>query len=270
MTSRSDIERVLDRYLAEGAEQMPDRVIDAALDQIDHIPQRRVLRVPWRFYQMLTFLKPALAVAAVIAVLVVGGMFLSRGPSASVGGPAASTPSPSPSASASAAVSPSSSAQALTDTSNWVAFTSERYGYEIAHPPTWDAKPATRDWTFETDRLDFLTEAADSFIDEAAPYQIRFTAFADDVPSDMSEDEWITAYYEGSQGDGQQCDALIEKLQPIAVTVAGHAGRLLINDPCSDAQAFVFIDGRVHVFAVWRENQEALLEAFLSTVKFQE
>lgn len=269
MTSRSDIERELDRYLAQGAEQVPDRVIDAALDQVDQIPQRRALRMPWRSNEMPMFLKLAFAGAAVVAVVVVGSMFLNRGPTANVGGSPVTTPSASVAAPASAAPEPSV-APALTDTSNWAPFTSQRYGYEIAHPPAWTATPSVRDWVFDTDRLEFRSEAADSFIDPTAQYQIRFTAFAVDVPPGTSEDEWITAYYEGSRGDGIPCDALIKELQPIAVTVDGHEGRMWINDGCSDAQAFIFRDGRAHVFAVWRADQEALLEAFLSTVKFTE
>ena len=268
MTSRSDVELVLDRYLAEGAEQVPDRVIDAALDQIVQVPQRRAWRMPWRSNEMPTFLKPALAAVAVVAVVVVGSMFLNRGPTANVGSPVA-TPSASVAAPASATPEPSAS-QAVTITADWVSFTSERYGYEIAHPPAWKATPSVRQWVFETDRLDFISEAADTFIDETAQYKIRFSAFAVDVPLGASEDEWITAYYEGSRGDGNQCDALIKDLQPIAVTVDGHEGRMWVNDACSDAQAFVFRDGRVHVFAVWRNDQQALLEAFLSTVKFTE
>jgi hypothetical protein len=80
MTGRTEIELALDRYLSEGAERVPDRVVDAALDQIDQTTQRRAVRVPRRFRDMPTFLKPALAGAALIAVLVVGGaVFLNGG-----------------------------------------------------------------------------------------------------------------------------------------------------------------------------------------------
>lgn len=99
------------------------------------------------------------------------------------------------------------------------------------------------------------------------PYKVLVTAFADDVPSDMSEDGWISAYYAGTVAEGVTCMNTLENLQPISVD--GHAGKIGINDACSDAQAFVFIDERVHVFAVWRGNQEALLESFLSTVDFE-
>lgn len=259
MTNRSDIEHVLDRYLAEGGEQVPDRVVDAALDQIDHTSQRLALRVPWRFPEMPYLLKPALMGAAVIAVLIVGGVLLTRGPTTNVGGPPITTPSLS--APDSPGASPSAT-PTLTDTSDWVAFTSERYGYEIEHPPTWIATPAVGDWDFETDRLDWETADADTFHDALA----LFSAFASDVPAEMSEDEWIAAYYEGSGANGVQCEDSVD-WQPISVD--GYAGRMAVNDACSDVQAFVFIDGRVHVFAIWRENREALLEAFLSTVEFQ-
>jgi hypothetical protein len=261
MTNRSELEQALDRYLAEGGEQVPDRVVDAALDQIDHTSQRLALRVPWRFPDMPYFLKSAMAATAVIAVLIVGGVLLTRGPTTSVGGPPAASSLPSVSTPASAGASPSAT-PALTDTSNWIPFTSERYGYEIEHPPTWIATPATGDWDFETSRLDWETANADTFLSA----QARFSAFASDVPADMSEDEWIAAYYEGSVANGVQCEDFVD-WQPISVD--GYAGRLAVNDACFDVQAFVFVDTRVHVFAIWRENHEALLEAFLSTVEFQ-
>jgi hypothetical protein len=265
MTSRSDVERVLDRYLAEGGEQVPDRVVDAALDQIDHIPQRRALRVPWRFTDMPSFMKPALAGAAVIAALVVGGMFLNRGPTDTAGGRPIVTPLPSASAPASGSPSPSAS-PALTDTSNWVPFTSQLYGYKIAHPPTWTVEPATRDWSLEDDRTDWVGHGvADGFLGVAAGLVTRVTAFADDVPPGMSEDEWLAAYYVDAPARCGPSDDVR------AISVDGHPGRFINAAACDDAaQAFVFLDGRVHGFAIWRPDQEALLEAFLSTVEFQQ
>ena len=257
MTDRTAIEQALDRYLAEGGEQVPDRVVDAALDQIDHTSQRRALRVPWRFPDMPYFLRSAMVGAVVVAVLIVGGVLLTRGPTTNIGGP--------PPASSLLSVSPSASSSAtpeLTDTSNWVPFTSERYGYQIEHPPTWTATPAAGDWDFETNRLDWQTDDADVVLSA----QARFSAFASDVPADMSEDEWIAAYYEGSVANGFNCEDFVD-WQPISVD--GYAGRMAVTDACFDAQAFIFIDGRVHVFAIWREDREALLEAFLSTVQFQ-
>lgn len=47
MTSRFDVERELDRYLADGPEQVADRVVDAALDQVEHTSQRRPSWLRW-------------------------------------------------------------------------------------------------------------------------------------------------------------------------------------------------------------------------------
>lgn len=93
MTHRSDIEQALDRYLAEDGEQAPDRVVDAVLDQIHHTPQRHALRAPWRYRAMSTFLKPTLAAVAVIALMGVSGIFLTRGPA--TGTPLVTTSPPS-------------------------------------------------------------------------------------------------------------------------------------------------------------------------------
>lgn len=261
MTSRSDVERMLDRYLAEGAERVPDRVIDDALRQIDHVPQRRAVRVPWRFQPMPSFFKLALSGAAVIAALVVGGMFLNRAPTDTVGGSPIATPLPSASAPASASPLPSASVVPI-DTSAWKPFTSEQYGYSIAYPQSWSAEAATRDWSLEADRTDWKGyEVADRFLGTYDLQTVLVTAFAADVPSGMSDDEWLTAYCESSfQGAG---------FLP-GIMVDGRRGVIAASYACSDApHVFVFNEGRVHVFAVWRENQQALLEAFLSTVRFQ-
>ena len=109
----------------------------------------------------------------------------------------------------------------------------------------------------------FLTPAADRFIDKTAACQIALTAFALNVPAGTSEDQWITAYH---KTDADSCGITIAKLVP--TTVDGHPRRIG-NSTCSDSQAFVFTANRVHVFAVWRDGQEPLLNAFLSTVKLR-
>lgn len=91
MTSQRELGRVLDAFFAEGADQVADRVIEAALDQIDHMPQRRAIRLPRLFPTMNMLTR--LAAAAVIGALLVGGTLLLTRPSQpAVGGP---TPQPS-------------------------------------------------------------------------------------------------------------------------------------------------------------------------------
>ena len=71
MTDQRELDRLLGAYFVEGTNELADRVIDAALDQIDHTPQRRPLRLPRRFQTMTMPVR--LAAAAVIGVLAVGG-----------------------------------------------------------------------------------------------------------------------------------------------------------------------------------------------------
>jgi hypothetical protein len=97
MTTQRDLERALDAFFAEGADEMADRVIDDALRIIDHTHQRSVLGVPWRSRTMNPLARLAAATAAIVIVAGAALYVLSPG-SQSVGGPQV-TPSPTPSAS---------------------------------------------------------------------------------------------------------------------------------------------------------------------------
>ena len=106
MTKLRDPEALLSAYLVEGMEVLPDRVVDAVLDEVHRTRQRAVFG-PWTTRPMF---KPSLAVAAVVAALVAGALLTTRwgqpeigGPSPSVPGVAApsSTPTPTPTAEAS-------------------------------------------------------------------------------------------------------------------------------------------------------------------------
>jgi hypothetical protein len=93
MTDQPEFDRLLVAYFVEGSNELADRVIDAALDQIVHTRQRRPLRVPRRSP---TITMPfRLAAAAVIGVLAVGGAFYLLQPNQ----PAVGGPGPTPSAS---------------------------------------------------------------------------------------------------------------------------------------------------------------------------
>lgn len=93
MTRDRDIERVLDRFYAEGPSEMPDRVFLGVFDRIERVPQRRLAYQMTRFATMNTNLRLALAAVIVVAVVGVGAFALSR--LANVATP----PTPSPSAS---------------------------------------------------------------------------------------------------------------------------------------------------------------------------
>jgi hypothetical protein len=91
MSTDREATRIVRSWLEEGVTVLPDRVLDAVLDQVPTTPQRRSWWPAWRSATMNTYAKFAIAAAAVLVVAVVGYNFLpGRG---GVGGPAA-TPSP--------------------------------------------------------------------------------------------------------------------------------------------------------------------------------
>ena len=94
MSSDRDTTRIVRSWLEEGATALPDRVLDAVLDQVPATSQRRSRWPAWRF-DMNTYTKLAMTAAAVVVVAVVGYNLLPR--TGSVGVPA--TPSPTQSAS---------------------------------------------------------------------------------------------------------------------------------------------------------------------------
>lgn len=111
MKARSDTERILDAYLAPEADRLADRVIDAALADIARTPQRRALRVPWRFPPMPALSRATgVAVVALVAVVGAGTLFyLNSKPDGggSQGTPLpTATPTPAPTVAPTAAVIP--------------------------------------------------------------------------------------------------------------------------------------------------------------------
>jgi hypothetical protein len=96
MTSERDIERLLDRWFTERPTDVADRVLDEVADRIGRQPQQPAWRVSWRDTPVNSFLKPLLAIAAVVAIAVTGFAIL-RPSGPSVAGPGATSPSPSPS-----------------------------------------------------------------------------------------------------------------------------------------------------------------------------
>ncbi|MEA2577695.1 MAG: hypothetical protein QOD78_1283 [Chloroflexota bacterium] len=86
MTDQRQLDAVLVAFLAEGMDELADRVMDAALDEIGHTEQRRGIGRPRRLPRL--SVSPRMAIAAVVAALVVGGMLILLQPSQpSVGNP---------------------------------------------------------------------------------------------------------------------------------------------------------------------------------------
>jgi hypothetical protein len=111
MTRDRDIERVLDRWFADGPSHMPDRFFDAVLDRVDRVPQRRLARLLMRFTSMNASLRYATAAVVVAAIVGVGALLVSRFPLVGTSPsptPTSSQASPGPSSAASASPVPAS------------------------------------------------------------------------------------------------------------------------------------------------------------------
>lgn len=97
MSTDRDTTRIVRSWLELGATALPDRVLDAVLDQLPTTPQRRSWGPARRFLDMNTSIKLAIAVAAVVVVAVAGFYLLPLGRGIAGPGPTPSpTPSPSP------------------------------------------------------------------------------------------------------------------------------------------------------------------------------
>jgi hypothetical protein len=106
MSTDRDTTRIVRSWLEEGATTLPDRVLDAVLDQVPATSQRRAWWPARRFNEMNTPIRIAIAAAAVVVVALVGINLLPS--SGGLGGPAPSpTPDPTQTASPTQAPSPS-------------------------------------------------------------------------------------------------------------------------------------------------------------------
>jgi hypothetical protein len=108
MHSDRDTTRIVRSWLEEGVSALPDRVLDAVLDQVAATRQRRSWWPAWRFADMNTYAKLAIAAAAVVVVALVGYNLLPTG-GGNVGVTPAVSPSPSIALSPTAVPSPSPS-----------------------------------------------------------------------------------------------------------------------------------------------------------------
>lgn len=93
MSTLSDFHRRASAWLAEGPTELNDRVLEAALSEVHMTKQRRRLPTPWRTSPMSRTLRIAAGIA-IVAVIGVGALALSRSPG--FGEPGTPTPSPAP------------------------------------------------------------------------------------------------------------------------------------------------------------------------------
>jgi hypothetical protein len=249
MSANHDLERRLaDFYATEDPSRAPDWVLEAALTTIDTTPQRRAfIRVPWRFHDMNSFAKVAVAAVVVIAVGALGLAVLRPGSGPGVGGGTLPTPSPFPTASPSVSPSPTpSDLPALTET-----YTSVMHGISVSYPAGWKLQPATEPWTTgivqgDSSYADIIYEK-----EEDSP----FIAVASQPLAGKTVDRWATDYLALLA-----CGTTTEP-----VTVDGATGVLAV---CEDGQhAFVSAADRGYLIWLYRVDDPDWFQEILGTVQ---
>jgi hypothetical protein len=278
-----DAERILDAFLAPEDDQLADGVIDAALTEIARTPQRRALRVPWRFPNVSPVVRIALVAVALVAV-VGGGAILISGtavvprPSPTPANPATETPTPSQSvpASTSPAINP-------LDARDWTTYTSSQYGFTIGHPSDWLVDPATRAWAFDSDAGDTQPHSPGADHLTSPDRQVRVSAWSvplDGVPIDTESafQAWIEAYCDRTANT--PCTGIAERAVPLCLERRDCHYALLVPFR-DDVQAFfsggIYDADAMTVVAVWRGStdpqtgryggSQALLQRFLATMQ---
>jgi hypothetical protein len=261
MNTDADFDRIAQTWLQDGATEMPDRSLQAALDEVHMTSQRRFGAARRTFAVNGNAFRLTAAAVVGVLIIVAAGIYLANNGSGGVGGPPAATPSPTPTLTPSPSPSPTASPTPV-DTTGWVRFSSKRYGYDLTYPPTWRAEPATRNWSLKVDRGKTVNPGTDHFIGGPDGNQIGVTVFSALVPAGTSNDDWIAAWI--ASGSDYSCTPTVQWED---ITVGGQPAKF-DPDACNANQAYVFIGDRAYVFSIWRGNQAPLLKAFLSTVRF--
>jgi hypothetical protein len=260
MTTDRDFDGIAMAWLADGPDELPDRVLDAVAAEIHTTRQRRP-RVPWRYQPMSTPFR--VGTAAVIGVLVIGGfVFLTRPGPSGVGGPGPSPsaiPSPATSPSAAASASPAATVPPLTQS-----FTSPRHGYTVHYPEGWTATPGTQSWVPGT-----VTLWGDPALDSIGSSDARLSIASQPLGAGQTADEWLVGYCHSLQTDGASCGPAITiggqtgYVDEDGATASGGitAGGLIFDAP-------VVVDGRGYEFTLDGHVDRALFEALLASVTF--
>jgi hypothetical protein len=247
--TESKFDRIADAFLAPGPTVLPDRVLDAAFEEVHRTRRRRVLRrVPWRFPDMNTFAKVAVAAVAVIAVGFLGMTFL--GPDESgIGGAPSAAPSATTAPTATPSASPLAGTPPLTG-----AFTSPSHGYAIAYPESWKARPATAPWS--SNIVDYFNEGSDILApaDPGSP----FIALASQPLGDRTREQFEADYWQIMVDDDPGAAACASEAEPI--TIDGAAGVMACD------AALVTDGGRGYVAMLWSSDGAPYDDAWFASV----
>ena len=203
MTGSFDVDRVLEDWLAEGPSRMPDRLVSATIDQLDHIPQRRP-RLPWSptMNRLLTY-AAGLAAVTVIAV----AAWSALGGDGGVGGQPTPSPTPTP-----------------TET-----FTSTHHGYTVRLP--------AGEWTFEQrpgswELGEFFDANSDDGVDYyerpsvARPPALYVYIASQAVPDGMVFDDWAATHDAANEAE---VPCFLPTAAAEQATVDGEPARVIVQ-----------------------------------------
>jgi hypothetical protein len=247
MNGRIDAERILDAYLAPEADRLPDRVLDAALADIARTPQRRALRVPWRFRFMpaLTRTTAIAAVALAVAVGAGGMIYINSTRPGDVGGPA--TPSPTIATTPAPTLTPSGS-QVARGIASWRTHTSDVHGLTISYPDDWSVfESATRKWQSGDTPFGDLRPFTDTFVSPGAgDAQIAMFAWNMEAGEGIDLDSvadlktWGETFCDDV--GASSCEDFTQRAVPMCHDVGGDDCRAAILVPTAEGQWAFFGD----------------------------
>ena len=251
MSDPRRLEQMTREWLELGPTRAPDGPVRAALLAVQTTPQERdfgALLGPSRRWLPLRL--AAAAAVVVVALVGVGQLRLLTGdvgvePSASV----TSSPSPAP-----------------LDATNWVSFTSDRYGLSLRHPADWVVTPASEFWDFEILRSEsHRVDLANDYL-RAPSNNPALGVFSMRLPPGTSEEAFLARYfYDAGYG---ACPA--PPGQEWADSIIAGRSVLLVVSCKPQAEAFTFVDGRVYRFELTDRAQYPdgpLFRTILSTVR---
>jgi hypothetical protein len=260
MTTDHDTQtRIVVAWLREDAHENAERVLLAALNEVDHTRQRRSWWPAWRFSNMNNLAKVLVATAAVVIVAVAGINFFPGSETGTGAVPPSSSPAPSPSPSPSVTpgAAPSPSAPPLTQT-----FTSTMHGVSMSYPEGWTAQAATESWRGPLG-VSFGQASADFLYDPSLTDHL-FLIVTSQAIGKSTPQAWVAKQQNSEEG----CTGT----EP--VTVDGADG-LIGTGECN--KVAVATDGRGYVIALYTSDDEAWLgvtydrawfEQVLATVQF--
>jgi hypothetical protein len=190
-----------------------------------------------------------LRLAAAIALIAIAGVavFIAGG------GPKPPTTSPTPTPPA-ASETPSPTNVGTLDTSQWIAYTSERYGFDIKRPPNWSETPSDHVWQL-SESAEIPPSAGEHFVYEGLGVDmgVGVSTWSVALAAGTSLDAWIQTYC-GSAAQLCPANMSLDRSSPIT-TADGHAG-VIFAGPSEDSRAFVLVYDRVYIISVWRTDSD--------------